>query len=425
MIICRSAQAGVTLIDTVSVMNQARKCVWNKDGTYFGIANKNGFVGFDEVQIWRVNYESYSEPDQQWDFPGDMVLDYGWSDRYLAICGYDDDKTVVVYDILEDNSWYDNEVKSFDIDNKCHQLEWAHGWNFLICESLNDIDDPDDSDLVVYDCSSNNHNEWFCARKIDTPFEADKFEMHVNGDWLSYESNEEDYNNYKVHIWDISGDPFYWKEKYVKDDRRGGSFSPSGIYFITEHPANDNVYIYRTDDGKLMKRTSIVGDGPVFHPKSIGLSYGFIGLTVDSSLTVIDMCDWSIAFHNLSINSGGCSFNPNGNMVSVYEKYSGDVCGIYRFDYNTNYPDELRVVVQPNPFDSFVDLYFYACDMKFDFNIYIYNVNGQLIKNYNSIRHKMQWDGKNNRGIEVSSGVYFCRIFNQRTQKTVKLIKLN
>ena len=57
----------------------------------------------------------------------------------------------------------------------------------------------------------------------------------------------------------------------------------------------------------------------------------------------------------------------------------------------------------------------------------IYNIKGQKVKtladkNFNSGNHKLIWDGKNNTGKEVSSGIYFYKIEQDGKTQTKKMI---
>ena len=59
----------------------------------------------------------------------------------------------------------------------------------------------------------------------------------------------------------------------------------------------------------------------------------------------------------------------------------------------------------------------------------VYDVSGRLIrtlvsKNMSAGKHKVLWDGKNNGGSPVASGVYFYRIIAARDTATRKMVLL-
>lgn len=58
----------------------------------------------------------------------------------------------------------------------------------------------------------------------------------------------------------------------------------------------------------------------------------------------------------------------------------------------------------------------------------IYNIKGQLIRrlttnhSYNAGSHEIEWDGKDERGARLSSGIYFCRASSSKNTTTIKLV---
>jgi hypothetical protein len=81
----------------------------------------------------------------------------------------------------------------------------------------------------------------------------------------------------------------------------------------------------------------------------------------------------------------------------------------------------------PNPFNpstSFV----LSLPEPSDYSVRIYNVAGQLVKTFeghlDAGNHTLTWDGKNNRGASVSSGMYFYRADATGFQETRKMMML-
>jgi subtilisin family serine protease len=109
--------------------------------------------------------------------------------------------------------------------------------------------------------------------------------------------------------------------------------------------------------------------------------------------------------------------DPTGKNVitSVYNNGSPLIPTEYYL--NQNYP---------NPFNSTTTIEF-GLPEKTDVTITIYNVLGQLVREYrlgemNPGRYKIQWDGRNQMGNIVASGVYFYRMHTPQFTKVRKLV---
>jgi uncharacterized protein (DUF362 family) len=82
----------------------------------------------------------------------------------------------------------------------------------------------------------------------------------------------------------------------------------------------------------------------------------------------------------------------------------------------------------PNPFNS-TTIICYDIDKTTHVKLSIYDVNGRLVKNLydeqqNAGHYKLSWDGHNENGFQVSSGVYFYNLQKENQQLTKKLIFL-
>ena len=108
--------------------------------------------------------------------------------------------------------------------------------------------------------------------------------------------------------------------------------------------------------------------------------------------------------------------------------------GIYTIMYdelnNTlNYPHEYMLIQNhPNPFNPNTKINFFI-PKKNNININIYNIKGDKIKNlFNGDieigYHSINWDGKNDNGNELPSGVYFLKLNYDNKFITSKLVKM-
>ena len=90
-------------------------------------------------------------------------------------------------------------------------------------------------------------------------------------------------------------------------------------------------------------------------------------------------------------------------------------------------PDEFKLYQNyPNPFNSQTTFQYDVAEVT-SVKIYIYNTLGQLVKTIdrgeNSVgTHTVEWDGKNDDGDTLSSGVYFYQLRTKDFNKTMKML---
>jgi hypothetical protein len=81
----------------------------------------------------------------------------------------------------------------------------------------------------------------------------------------------------------------------------------------------------------------------------------------------------------------------------------------------------------PNPFNPAVNLSF-TLPEAMNYSMNIYNVAGQLVRSYESVGsaglNVVTWDGKDNAGVEVSSGVYFYKLMAAGFSATEKMVMM-
>jgi hypothetical protein len=81
----------------------------------------------------------------------------------------------------------------------------------------------------------------------------------------------------------------------------------------------------------------------------------------------------------------------------------------------------------PNPFNPFTNLSF-TLPEAMDYSLKIYNVAGQLVRTYDGVGsaslNVVTWDGKDNAGSEVSSGVYFYKLTAGGFSATEKMVMM-
>ena len=91
-------------------------------------------------------------------------------------------------------------------------------------------------------------------------------------------------------------------------------------------------------------------------------------------------------------------------------------------------PTEFTLAAYPNPFNPVVNIN-YSLPKQANVTINIYNVLGQCVwTSQQGIKtagtHTLKWDGTNNNGIKLSSGIYICNINAGNRNKFIKLMML-
>lgn len=131
--------------------------------------------------------------------------------------------------------------------------------------------------------------------------------------------------------------------------------------------------------------------------------------------------------------------NDTLNVISLSQcqitgkLYISTISGVYVFDYYSgiqddlvNTPEAFNLTTFPNPFNADVTLNF-TLPYPSSVRIYIYNIAGKTVKrfwegNLNKGNHQILWNAKNDDGIDLPSGVYFCRLEVNGFSQTHKMI---
>jgi hypothetical protein len=79
----------------------------------------------------------------------------------------------------------------------------------------------------------------------------------------------------------------------------------------------------------------------------------------------------------------------------------------------------------PNPFNPYTNLSF-TLPSALAYKLSIYNVAGQLVRSYEGMGvaglNMITWDGRDNAGSDVSSGVYFFKVNAGPNKATAKMV---
>ena len=97
---------------------------------------------------------------------------------------------------------------------------------------------------------------------------------------------------------------------------------------------------------------------------------------------------------------------------------------------NSLIPNTNDIFNYPNPFNSLTTIRFSLTANVESFKLSIYNTKGQLVRTliasttHPKGEHQVVWDGRNDQGREVTSGIYFYRMKTPGFEKTNKMLLL-
>jgi hypothetical protein len=173
-------------------------------------------------------------------------------------------------------------------------------------------------------------------------------------------------------------------------------------------------------------------------------NYAFIGSNFYYPVYVIDIADPFnpdlVGWYFTGLHAGG---GPSYRLkVSDYNIYvTCDARGLHIFRF-TGAPgieevrskrQEARLQVYPNPFRDRIDIRWEMVDVRLkraDFSLKIYDVGGRLVKSfllptaYSLLLTEVSWNGVNDAGQKLPSGVYFCRLDIGEFSETQKILLL-
>ena len=180
----------------------------------------------------------------------------------------------------------------------------------------------------------------------------------------------------------------------------------------------------------------------IYGPFDFGLSGGGEEISLyDFSNRLIDRVEYDDAFpwpvepdgngptleliHPDSLNQFATSWSFSegngtpGYLNSVFEVLSA-------FD-DKNYPNESSLYsVFPNPFNSHVKIILDVPDIS-QVNLSIVNILGNTVRTFKNQHYyrglnTIVWDGKNDFGHDLSTGIYFCRLKSENIDNSIKLL---
>lgn len=149
-------------------------------------------------------------------------------------------------------------------------------------------------------------------------------------------------------------------------------------------------------------------------------------LTVFSLLTLTPLCWGQSAQMKVSMRNGSSSYISLDQIQKITFARPTDISGGRA---PCNIPQALLLLQNyPNPFNPSTTIT-YKLPTRGEVQVEVFNLNGQLVSAVDlgmreAGAHNVEWDGKNQSGIPVPSGVYFCQIRHEKAVAIKKMMLL-
>jgi hypothetical protein len=179
-----------------------------------------------------------------------------------------------------------------------------------------------------------------------------------------------------------------------------------------------------------------VGDGiysgfnssPIISYNNITDNEGYAVRNVDQSFIVLAENNWwgdATGPYNQITNPGGL-----GDTVSHYVDYDPWMTSPGTHELTPLYPPEIILQVSPNPFYHSTDIRYQISDNRQTHELKVYDIAGRLVadlhkrKSVIGYQLSVEWDGKDDAGRRLPSGVYFLKFVVGESTETIKLVLL-
>jgi len=154
-----------------------------------------------------------------------------------------------------------------------------------------------------------------------------------------------------------------------------------------------------------------------------------------ASLQLINMSSEEISdTYATNYNPGTIVTNMPDKFFYVFSSYTGAIVQVYNIVPVTAVPEEaipasiVSITSYPNPFVERIALKIKGARKRIASSLEIYDIKGRLIRTINlapqdNTEAEIWWDGKDNNGQTVSSGIYLSRFRQGTINKVNKLLK--
>jgi len=176
---------------------------------------------------------------------------------------------------------------------------------------------------------------------------------------------------------------------------------------------------------------------PIIHYNNITGNTGYGVINTDSTLTIDATNNW------WGNPSGPGGFGPGtGDSVSLYVNYDPWLTNPVSVEEteNTKFKiADIKLIVHPNPFTNKVEIRLQIPEItkmenrnfpvsQFPTYLCVYDLDGRLVKKLSlgtwqlALGTDVSWNGRDDRGEEVSGGVYFLKLNTDKYTSTKKLL---
>jgi len=196
-----------------------------------------------------------------------------------------------------------------------------------------------------------------------------------------------------------------------------------------------NTIIYNCEDGAILRTMST--DFLIFNcdiEDFEGLSmfstlhddeYGNM-IESDPGFTDPEVFDYTLTDSSACINAGTAYFEYDDIVYldldeNEYHDFAPDIGAYENYDMGTDEEGiilaRMNMINYPNPFNPQTTFLFSTTEIIENAELFIYNIKGQSVRQFKIQNSKLKinsvvWDGKDEKGKEVSSGVYLARLQN-------------
>jgi hypothetical protein len=409
---------------------------WRSAPAFVDIDEDNDYDMFVGEGVGNVNYyKNDGTPDTPiWTFVAEhyLSIDVGWNSIPAFVdIDADGDQDVFI------GEW-DGNINFYKNEGTPSQANWS-----LSAENFNSIDVGDGSTPTFVDIDSDADYDLFVGNATGTIY----FYRNDGSDSLPLWTFVTDVYGFinvgsesNPTFIDIDADGDYdlfigesdGKINYYRND--GDSLIPdwtfitANFYSIDVGGHSDPAFMDSDHDGDY---DLLVGnsDGRIYHYENIGTPdssafvyrtdyYDSIDVGVDCTPTFVDIDNDGDLDLFTGEWAGGINFYQDTSSSDVSEMYEEEGIGRH-FSLAQNYP---------NPFNQQTVIE-YDLPKATRVKICIYNILGQRVRmlidlSQNAGHRKISWDGRNDQGEELSSGIYFYRLTTEDFSESKKMLLL-
>jgi hypothetical protein len=321
--------------------------------------------------------------------------------------------------VWEDSTGFNSLLHTVTIDNSVSGEDYNGEYYFLLEDSTLYV-----PPLIEIDGF---FDDWNTVPQLDVPPDAEGIGDALNADvdlvdlWVT-DGEDNVYISYSID--GEFKEPYYYHIFIDADNDNSTGYHSGGSYAgIDLMVENDMLYQYSgqsgewswTSWGSVLSAVGSINTDRIELAilKNILKSFG----TDDSFQIIFNINELDDLYDD--------DYAPNSYQQRSYN-YHYLVTSIDEFEEDIIFPEDYKVEAYPNPFNNQVNFLFNIPRDQI-VSAGIYDVLGKKIKSYVADQiysNILRWNGKNNIGVDVGSGVYFILIMAQNSSYSAKIVLL-